>query len=78
MEGYDPEHFDVNAVNDRLREQGEKLIPKALRTPIEAKKPVKLTKAALKKQLKSMNREELVALMMECAGLLSRSWVKRQ
>lgn len=66
-DGYDPEAFDLKLVNDNLREKGEKLIPKALRTPIEAKKPVKLTKAALKKQLKTKTRDELADLIVRCS-----------
>jgi hypothetical protein len=68
-EGYDLEYFDLKATNEELKTRGEKLVPKAYQTPLEDKKPVKLTKTVLRKQLKSKTREELSELLVSCFGV---------
>ncbi|CAM4176550.1 plasmid pRiA4b ORF-3 family protein [Paenibacillus alkaliterrae] len=67
-EGYDPETFRRDEVNDKLRQRRNKLIPKSLLPQAEDKKPVKLTKTALNKHLKRMSQEQLIELVKECYG----------
>ncbi|MDQ8733964.1 DUF6155 family protein [Paenibacillus sp. LHD-38] len=67
-EGYDPETFHYDEVNDKLRERRNKLIPKSLIPQAEDKKPVKLTKTSLNKYLKRMGQEQLMELVKECYG----------
>ncbi|SMF66636.1 pRiA4b ORF-3-like protein [Paenibacillus barengoltzii] len=67
-EGYDPEHFSCEEVNQELERQKDKLIPKSLVKRPVGKKPVKLTKSALNKHLKQLNSDQLIDLVKACYG----------
>lgn len=65
-EGYDPEHFSCEEVNQELERQKDKLIPKSMVKRPVRKKPVKLTKSALTKHLKQLNNDQLIDLVKAC------------
>lgn len=65
-DGYDPEYFSSTEVNNTLKNQKNKIIPKSLIQPLEIIKPVKLSKSALNKYLKTMSAEQLAELVKEC------------
>src|SRR5690606_109029 len=67
-EGYDPEHFSCEEVNQELEQQKDKLIPKSLVKRPAGKKPVKLTKSVLNKHLKQLNNDQLINLVKACYG----------
>jgi hypothetical protein len=67
-EGYDPEYFSCEEVNQELERQKDKLIPKPLVKRPAGNKPVKLTKTALNKHLKQLDRDQLIDLVKACYG----------
>ncbi|MBD2865225.1 DUF6155 family protein [Paenibacillus oceani] len=67
-EGFDPEHFSCEEVNQELGRQKDKLIPKSMVKPPVGKKPVKLTKSALNKHLKQLDSDQLIDLVKACYG----------
>lgn len=67
-QGYDPEHFSCEEVNQVLQRQKDKLIPKSLVKKPTGKKPVKLTKSALNKHLKQLSHDQLIDLVKACYG----------
>lgn len=67
-EGYDPEHYSCEEVNEELQRQKDKLIPKTSVKQAAGKKPVKLTKSVLNKHLKQLNNDQLIDLVKACYG----------
>ncbi|MFP4978683.1 hypothetical protein ACE6ED_24975 [Paenibacillus sp. CN-4] len=67
-QGYDPEHFSCEEVNQVLQRQKDKLIPKSLVKKPTGKKPVKLTKSALNKHLKQLSHDQLIDLVKAYYG----------
>lgn len=65
-EGYDPEYFSCEEVNQELQWLKDKLIPKAMIKRPDGIKPVKLTKSVLNKHLKQLNSEQLIDLVKAC------------
>ncbi|MCI3923507.1 hypothetical protein MO973_25095 [Paenibacillus sp. TRM 82003] len=72
--GYVPEQFHREAVNDMLRDQHKKLIPKSLVPPPEIKKPIKLTKSELNKYMKQMDKDQLMELVKQCYSASKDMW----
>lgn len=76
-EEYDPEHFSMEDVNEQLRQMVDKVTPKLTKGGTgskksvnkEVNKPVKLTKTALNKHLKQLNKEQLIELVKDCFGV---------
>jgi hypothetical protein len=68
-EGYNPEHFSCEEVNQVLKRQKDKLIPRSPAKRPSGKKPVKLTKSALNKHLKQLNHDQLIDLVKACFGV---------
>ncbi|GIO16345.1 hypothetical protein J19TS2_59000 [Cohnella xylanilytica] len=70
---FDPGTFSVDEVNELLRNNRDAFIPKTGRKRGKAAtgpdKPVKLTKAALKKHLNQLDEEQLAELVLECFGI---------
>lgn len=60
---YDSEHFDLEEVNEILRERSKRLNPQKKKLP--PAKPFKLTPAKLKKSLQGLSQPELIQLVLD-------------
>jgi len=65
---YDPEEFDLEYVNGELTRRKASLSP-AKKVVTKSEKPVKLTKAKLKKWLQSLTQEETTELLTRCFAM---------
>jgi hypothetical protein len=66
---FDPDYFDLEAVNDELNRKKGALGPKPVKEKSETQKRVKLTKARLKKWMQSLSQQQLMDLLTECFAM---------